>query len=123
MKRYRITSKEAKRQALAAVMAVMGEDRMEVVIRRYVENKTTEQRAWFHMLCKMFGDETGYSQGEVKELIKREILGTSLVELAGRKFEIVKASESQDKAGYSELIEGTYRLAAEAGVVLPSPRS
>lgn len=116
-----INTKENKRLALNALTAVMGSEGKEVIIRKRLENKTTDQRNWFHTICKLFGDECGYTQGEVKELVKREILGTSLIEIAGRRFEVVKESEGEDRPGYAELIEGAYRIAAEAGVVLPNP--
>ena len=117
-----LNTKENKQRALKALTAVMGSEGKEVIIRKRVENKTTEQRGWFHVLCQLFGSETGYTQGEIKELIKRDVLGTTLVEFAGiGKFEVVKESEGEDRPGYAELIEGAYRLAAEAGIVLPNP--
>ena len=73
-------------------------------------------------MLKMIGDETGYTAEEVKELVKKSILGTKTVTIGNITKEVTESSESLDKRGYSELIEHTYRLAAEAGVIIPNPR-
>lgn len=122
MRKFIITSAQIRANAVRAVMEIRGEDNAEVIIQPHKKSKSAEQRGWFHVLCKILGEETGYTQGEIKELIKREIMGTTLIELAGRNVEVVASSESLDKVGYSELIDGTYVLAAEAGIVLPNPR-
>lgn len=93
-----------------------------ITVEDYKENKTDEQRAFFHVLCKVFSDETGYTPEEIKQLCKVELMGTTVVNLAGREIEVVKSSETLKKQEYSELIETCYRLAAEAGVTLPSAR-
>ena len=93
-----------------------------ITVEDYKENKTDEQRAFFHVLCKFFSDDTGYTPEEIKQLCKVELMGTTMVNLAGREIEVVKSSETLKKQEYSELIETCYRLAAEAGVVLPSAR-
>ncbi|HCC80398.1 MAG: hypothetical protein Tp185DCM00d2C31949971_54 [Prokaryotic dsDNA virus sp.] len=93
-----------------------------ITVQDYVEDKTAEQRAFFHTLCGIFADETGYTKGEIKELCKFELMGTTVVNLAGREIEVVKSSETLKKQEYSELIETCYRLAAEAGIQLPNAR-
>lgn len=93
-----------------------------ITVEDYKEDKTAEQRAFFHVLCKIFGDETGYTPAEIKALCKVELMGTTLVNLAGREVEVVQSSEKLKKMEYSELIETCYRLAAEAGVILPNAR-
>ena len=121
MKKFIITSKLIKRNAINAVMEKMGEDNMEVIIQKHKEDKTAEQRGWFHALCKTLGEETGYTQAEIKELIKKAIIGTKMVKVGGYEKEVTESSESLDKIGYSELIEGAYRIGAEAGIQLPNP--
>ena len=106
MKRFIIKTPEIKKNCLAAVMEIMGDQNMEVIIQEHEEDHTTEQRNFFQM----------------KELIKQDVLGTVVVEFAGRTKEVTESSEAQVKKRYSELIEGAYRIAAEAGVVLPNPQ-
>lgn len=86
------------------------------------EDKTGEQRAFFHVLCKLLGDELGYSQYEIKEMIKAEALGTVSVVIGSLEREIIPSSESLKRDEYAMLIDATYRISAESGVVLPLPR-
>ena len=122
MRRFHIIDKRIRSNAAKAVMEVIGDDDMDVVIEKHKEDKTKEQRGWFHILIKLISDETGYNQAEVKELVKKTILGTTLVSIGGHEKEVTASSEGQDKIGYSELIDGVYQLAAEAGIQLPNPR-
>ena len=94
---------------------------IQVTLSLYKEDKTGEQRGLFHTLCKLLGDELGYTLHEIKELVKAEMLPSKMVTVAGITKEITESSEKLKRDGYSELIEATYRLAAEAGVVLPLP--
>lgn len=96
--------------------------RFKITVEDYIEDKTAEQRGFFHALCKVFSDETGYTPEEIKQLCKVELMGTTVVTIAGRDVEVVKSSETLRRNEYSELIETIYRLAAEAGVILPAAR-
>ena len=122
MKRFIIKTPEIKKNCLAAVMEIMGDQNMEVIIREYEENHTAEQRNFFHLLCREMSRDTGFTEGQIKELIKQDVLGTVVVEFAGRTKEVTESSEAQVKKRYSELIDGAYRIAAEAGIVLPNPQ-
>ena len=122
MKRFIIKTAEIKKNCLAAVMEIMGDQNMEVIIQEHEENHTAEQRAFFHLLCREMSRDTGYTEGQIKELIKKDVLGTVIVEFGGRTKEVTESSEAQVKRKYSELIDGAYRIAAEAGIVLPNPR-
>ncbi len=129
MKRvFKIKSQEIRQNAANAVMAIKGDDAMQVTIEPCIDDHTAEQRGFFHVLCREISQNTGYTQGEVKELIKMEIFGTKIVEFAGRTREVVSSSEYHDdgtkrvKPSYSELIEGAYRIAAEGGIQLPNAR-
>jgi hypothetical protein len=90
-----------------------------VVISDFKLNRTNQQRAWFHTLCGLFAKETGDSQGDIKEYIKRDVLGVHTVTFAGETFERTKSSEAANREEYSDCIEGIYRIAAEMGVILP----
>jgi hypothetical protein len=122
MKKYIINSKQVKHNAIQAVTDIMGADGMEVIVQKHKHDKTAEQRGWFHMLCKLLGDEAGYTLGEVKELVKKELLGTKQITIGGVVKEVTESSEGQNRHGYSELIEGIYRIGAEAGIQLPAPQ-
>jgi hypothetical protein len=119
---YPINSRDAKRLALKAVMDIMGEDGMEVVIRKRVKHGSKEQQAWFNMLCKMIADDTGADPESIKAHIKTEVFGLQTSTLAGKTIEYVPRSDLHGMKGYSQLIDGAYRIGAELGIVLPDPK-
>lgn len=96
---------------------------VEVSWRVYKEDKTAEQFAFFHVLCGILGQATGYNLDEIKELVKRDILGTVLVKVGQRETEVTRPSSKAKRDECSDLIEGVYRLGAEAGINLPPPRT
>jgi len=90
----------------------------QVTITDYKEDKTGEQRSWFHVLCGIFGEEAGYTKLQIKRLMIAEVFGTE--EVMG--IQIAKSSESLNREEYSQLIEQIYIKAAEMEIILPSPR-
>lgn len=123
MKQFPINSKENKQRALKAVMAILGEDGMEVVIRKRVTSGSMEQKAWFNILCRILADETGDSPEAIKEAMKVETFGRQPAKIGGIEFDFTPRSDSEGMKGYSKLIDTTYRIGAELGVVLPEPRA
>ncbi len=119
---YQITSKQAKQRALRAVMAVMGEDGKEVVIRDVQTEGTREQEAWLNILCRMLAQETGNGVEAIKASVKVDKWGYHTAEIGGKSFEFLPRSNYYGMKGYSELIDGVYQLAAELGAVLPNPK-
>ena len=70
MRKFIINSRKVRTNAVNAVKTITGEENLEVIIQEHKENKTQEQRNFFHLLCKILGDEIGYSQSEIKEVVK-----------------------------------------------------
>lgn len=92
----------------------------DIEIKEHRKPKSVSQRGWFHALCKMLGDEMGIPEGQVKEIAKAQILGWRTVTLGGITFPVADgSSEKLSRMEYSDLIDALYRLAAEAGVILP----
>lgn len=119
-----IDSKERRSFAVNLVANLTADPVMQVTIEPYIEKHSKEQRALFHVLCREWGNQVGYTEGQVKEAIKQHVYGTDSVEIGGRQVTVTGSTERtadgkiRDKTDYSELIEHTYRLAAEDGVVL-----
>lgn len=103
-------------------MTIRSEPLMEVIIQEYQPEKSNEQRNFWHLLLGLIADETGYTKEEVKELVKKAHLGTKVIEIGGIEKEVTESSESLAKTSYADLIDYTYRLAAEAEIVLPAPK-
>ena len=98
---------------------------MEIIIQPFKDSLSKQQRGGFHWLCQVLGDRLGYTAGEIKEMVKRDMYGTKIVTVAGHMFEVTESSEYDSEGkkrktdDYARLIDGIYRLAAEAGEVLP----
>ena len=120
-----IDSKERRSFVINLIQNIRADDcPMEVDIHPYIEAHSKEQRGLFHALCREWGNQVGYTEGQVKEAIKQHVYGTDSIELGGRAVTVTGSTEHaadgkiRDKMDYSELIEHTYRLAAEDGIVL-----
>jgi hypothetical protein len=122
MKVFSLNSKENKQFALRALMAVMGADGMEMVLRKSVVDGTREQEIFFNILCGIIANENGEDVESIKYYIKERVFGRVISEVMGITIEFVPRSNYQGMAGYSKLIEASYRLGAELGIILPEPR-
>ena len=122
-----INSKSRRDLARSMVGNIRGDEKMEVIIQPHIEKKSDEQRGWFHFLCREMSKDTGYTEGEIKELVKYETYGSKIVRIGDTSAEVTCSSEVDEngkprgKADYSQLIDGAYRIGAEAGIALPNP--
>lgn len=97
---------------------------MKVTIEPYIEGHSKEQQALWHVLIKQMADHFGYEPEEMKQIVKVLILGTEVKNFRGKDIEVIPSSQYDengkitDKQYYSNLIEHTYRIAAEEGLVL-----
>ncbi len=74
------------------------------------------------MLIKILADELGSSPDATKIDIKRETFGSRKEWVRGVEVEVIESSAKAKRGDYSELIESTYRISAEYGIVLPNAR-
>jgi hypothetical protein len=117
------------REKLLRVLSVLSsllikdDDDLEIEVRPRRKEKTHAQRKTWHALLSEWGRELGYTLPEMKNVAKRELMGTRWIKLNGKDYEIFPSSEDEDRFGYSELIDGTLRLAAETGVLLDIRRA
>lgn len=105
-----------------ADLAIKDEDDLEIIVRQRVKEKTDSQRNLWHKLLTEFGAALGYTAQEsttiLKDAVKAELLGTREVTVGEHSHTVPLSSERQDRFNYSGLIEGTYRLAAQEGILL-----
>ena len=126
-----ITTEDRRSFAQNLVGNIQGQEKAgyltEVIIQPHVEKKSDEQRGWFHFLCREISKDTGYTEGQVKELVKKYVLGTQIVTIGDQTKEVTCSSETDEtgkarsKMSYSQLIDGAYQIGAEAGIALPNP--
>lgn len=112
-------SKLAQVVNVLAAFRLTEEDDIEIEVRPRRKEKTDTQRRTWHALLADFGRQLGYTMPQMKEVVKRELLGSEWITLpSGKRHEVIPSSEDEDRYGYSELIDGTLRIAAENGVLL-----
>lgn len=104
--------------SLLASFLVGEKDDLEIEVRTRRKAKTHQQRKAWHAMLTEWGRHLGYTMPEMKAVAKRELIGTHWVKVNGKDYEVFPSSEDEDRFGYSELIDGTLRLAAESGVLL-----
>ena len=119
-----ITTKERRSFAVNAVSNITADQNMEVIIQPHIEKKSDAQRNIFHALIRDLREGTSFTEREVKDLVKKQVLGTKLVQIGSSWAEVICSSEVDDegkprtKPDYSVLIEGVYAIAGEAGIAL-----
>lgn len=114
-----VNSKSAREFAKTTVSKLTGDVIHQVTIEPYKDDKTAEQRKGWHFLLSILAKHCGYTLPEIKDVIKIEAIGMQQMEWKGKIIDRIPSSEEEKKHGYSDLIEQTYRIAAEMGCVLP----
>ena len=105
-------------------MPVSAEHPLELIVRSPRKEKSSDQRGLWHATMDDMAKEMGHTPAEMKAVIKSEYYGIDRVKLPnGRVVEVIQSSESEDRAGYSRLIDFTIRFAAENGIVLQDRRT
>lgn len=104
--------------SILSSLLITEKDDLEIEVRPRRRDKTNKQRNVWHALLEEWGKELGYTKQEMKDVAKRELMGTHWITVNGKRHEVFPSSEDEDRFGYSTLIDGTLRLAAESGVLL-----
>ena len=96
---------------------------LEIIVREPRKEKSHDQRKLWHAVLSDLALEVGHTPAEMKHIVKSEYYGTDIITLPrGQRFEVVKSSEEEDRAGYSRLIDFTYQFAAQNGINIQDRR-
>lgn len=81
-----------------------------------------QNRLW-HKWVTIMANEKGYSQEDMKHLLKLHIIGTTdfINQKTGEVVERVKSSSELSVSEFTELMDGTFLLATQEGIQLPTP--
>lgn len=98
----------------------------QVEIDKHVVSVKDEQRGGLHLLIGILARETGYTEGEMKLIVKERVWGCEHKRGPdGRMYVFIRSSE-HDESGkptsavdYSPLIDECYKLGGDLGIVLP----
>lgn len=121
-RRFVLRNDEIRDRVHVAVDELPVDGRFSVTIEPFREDKTAEQRGYFHVLLSFLSKETGYKVEELKQLCKKEAFGSQMIEWNGREVELVVSSEKLSREQYGQLIDTCLRFGAELGIHLPDPR-
>jgi len=121
LRHYRIDSL-AKWDSILRLLMAMRPDvekhPLELIVREEDKEKSHDQRKLWHAMLDQFARELGYWPEEMKQVVKRQFLGSKTITVGGKDYEITPSSENLTRQQYSELIEFTFALAAEQGITL-----
>lgn len=83
-------------------------------------SKTDQQRDYWHRLIRTLANEVGYTEKQMKIIIKDQCdMVEEFIDRKGKVRTIELSSERLSKKKYSELIDKTFELAGFANVRLP----
>lgn len=111
------------RQQLQAEALASGLNEFEVVVRKKVKSRSSEQNKWYWACVTIIGNELGYERNQMHEIIKYRFLKSEAVDKkTGEVFEYLKSSAELTTTEFTEFMDGLIRWSAETfNIVLPMP--
>lgn len=91
--------------------------RIVISLKRYRAPRSLDQNDMWHGMCQIIGEDVGMTVEEVKTAIKEKI--GLYREISGLRKYLSSADLTTKEFG--ALVEHTYRIAAEMGIILPTP--
>ncbi len=92
-----------------------------IEIKPYKPPRSLPQNAKLHSMIRDLAEHTGYSEAEMKDVIKAEFMPVKAVEIGQRILDIPLSTTELTRELMSELIEHVYQLGAEANCVFKDP--
>jgi len=121
MQKFRIETNTTKKHVNKEISALPEDGSMEVVIKKFVKDRTEEQRnGWHYLLTLLSKRNTGYRVEELKLMIKKYSMGYEYKEIDDVRYPFLRSTEKYTIKQYNALIEATYQFAVEKwNIVLP----
>ena len=92
-----------------------------VKVEPHKKKRSLSQNALYHKWLSVISEDTGYSNDEVHELMKRKFLEPKMVEMGGESIQCWTTT-SLDPKSMSEFMNKVEAFAnSQLGVILPSP--
>lgn len=92
-----------------------------VFVRRAKKRRTPKQNRMMHMVWGFFEELAGWGKDEAKEWFKEQYGPVIEMVLGGTRRSVPKPSAKYTPKEAQEMIDTVYRVANEAGFVLPEP--
>src|SRR3990172_884104 len=106
--------------AFRAHLARLKGKRVEVVVRRYREQRTNQQsRYYWGVIVPLIAEDLGYDKQDCHEVLAMHFLRIEDCPITGAPRR--KRTPDTDTAEFAAYIDACIRLAAEHGIIVPSP--
>jgi len=89
----------------------------QIDIRPFKRSRTLPQNAKLHAMIRSLGLHCGYTDSQMKDIVKQEFGTVKVVELGGRIVEVAKPTSEYNVEELAMVIEHLYQLGAEIGCV------
>lgn len=119
-RKFKIVNADVRKNAAQFVMSIQGKDEMEVVIRKMKKNKSEEQTSFLHVLLRIYADEYGNTEQQMKDIMIKDCWGTVDLEFNGKTYEARLSSKDLGMKDTAKLIQHIYVHAGENGIILPA---
>ena len=113
-----------RKQYLSYLISKEGQE-VDCIIKPPTENKSQSQLGYyFGVICKIGGEELGYTIEEMKEVLKAELLVPEIIQThSGKEVKIYPSIARMTKMDLSRHIEDSIILLAKLGIVIRDPNS
>ena len=111
-------SKDFDRNKAQAYFKKLCDKKAKIELKEFYAKRTLDQNAYFHVCVSMFADFSGYTNEEMKTMLKREFGDFMIYDKNGHKF--LRSSAELDKMEMIEFVDWIRRLAAEQGCYIPT---
>lgn len=108
------------RQRLSAYMGSLKGQRIEVVVKPYRAQRSSQQNRYYHgVVVALLAEHCGYDHDDMHEALAMKFLRIEDCPVTGapRRLRTPKADTKQ----FADYLDACIRLAAEHGVVIPEP--
>lgn len=117
-----ITNESDKDRAISHIKALNIDKPWSIDIKLYKKNRTAAQNRlmWKWLTC--IGDDIGYTENEMYDIMVDKFLPDEFIEYAGKQVKKNKSTSRLNTKEFTVYLEKIDRFAAaELGIVLPSP--
>jgi hypothetical protein len=94
-----------------------------ITIRRFHRPRTHDQNAKLHAMLRDLADHTGYSEGELKDVIKGEFLPAKTMQVGSHVYDVPKSTTELTVSEMGDLIERLYQLGHDVGCAFQGDES
>lgn len=93
---------------------------LEVSIKPYKRNRSTEQNALYWSLLSVISQETGYTKDDLHDMLRNKFLGMQVKEIAGEQVQYLPSTTKLKVGEMADYITQIEAWSAQLGIRLPA---